>query len=116
MSYIFCGCQNLNKIKMSYTFITKKVVNFYGMFGEYENIKYLDLSSFDTKNANIMTGMFCRCYNLKKINFSSSFNTKNVTNMSGMFSQCESLETLDLSSFDTKKVVIMSACFMNVII
>jgi len=113
MSYMFCGCKNLNKIKMSYTFITKKVVNFYGMFGECENIEYLDLSSFDTENANIMTGMFCRCYNLKIINFSSSFNTKNVINMSGMFSQCESLETLDLSSFDTKKVVIMSGMFLE---
>ena len=113
MSYMFCGCKNLNNIKMSDTFTIKNVSNLYGMFGECENIEYLNLSSFDTENTNIMTGMFCRCYNLKTINFSSSFNTKNVINMSGMFSQCESLEKLDLSSFDTSKVVIMSGMFLE---
>ena len=62
MSYMFCGCKKLNNLKISSAFNTKKVINFYAMFGEYENLEYLDLSFFETKNAKIMTAMFSRCY------------------------------------------------------
>ena len=51
--------------------------------------------------------MFCEYNKLKKLNF-TSFNTKKVENMSSMFDSCENIKKLDLSSFNTKNVVDMS--------
>lgn len=33
-----------------------------------EQIEVLDLSTWDTSNVENMETMFCRCYNLKKLN------------------------------------------------
>ena len=46
-----------------------------------------------------MNQMFYNCNNLKELNL-SSFNTKNVKDMSQMFWDCHSLINLDFSSFD----------------
>ena len=43
----------------------------------------------------------------------SSFDTKNATNMKGMFYGCTSLINLDISSFDTKDVIKMNDLFYD---
>ena len=69
------------------------------MFCYCENLKNLDLSSFNTENVIGMRLLFCRCYNLNSINL-SSFDFKNVTDIECMFYCCCNLEFLDLSLFN----------------
>ena len=82
------------------------------MFYDCKNIIDIDLSSFNTKNANDMRSMFAHCSKITNLNL-SSFNTENVTNMSCMFSYCSDLININLSSFNTKKVIDMDAMFWS---
>lgn len=50
-----------------------------------------------------MNSAFANCNQLKQVNV-KSFNTSSVTNMNSMFSGCENLESIDVSNFDTKNV------------
>ena len=47
--------------------------------------------------------MFSSCDELKELNI-SSFDTTQVTDMSDMFTYCSELKELNLSSFNTKNV------------
>ena len=49
-----------------------------------------DISKWDTEKVTDMSGMFCDCQQIKKIN-TSNWNTSNVTDMSYMFDGCTSL-------------------------
>ena len=57
-----------------------------------------------------MQEMFSGCNALTSLDL-SSFDTSKVTIMSNMFSSCNALTSLDLSNFDTSKVTIMSGMF-----
>lgn len=77
-----------------------------------DQIEILDLSTWDTSNVEDMLRMFCRCYNLKKLNI-QNFNTSKVKSMVCMFCYCQSLEKLDLSNFDTSNVTDMEDMFWD---
>ena len=94
------------------TFNTSNVTIMSGMFFYCAKLTELDLSSFDTSNVTDMSSMFQLCLFLKTLNV-SSFNTSNVTNMAGMFKECYSIEALDLSSFDTSNVTDMHQMFSH---
>ena len=49
--------------------------------------KKLNLTNFNTNNAEDMSYMFHRCSSLKELNL-TNFNTTNVTNMREMFHRC----------------------------
>ena len=59
------------------------------MFYNCQNIKYIDLSKFNTLNVLNMKNMFYGCTNLKGIKLSLLFNTRNVISMEKMFTNCE---------------------------
>ncbi len=48
------------------------------MFDSCKSLEYLDLSNFDTSNAEYMQGMFVRCSKLKEIKGINNFNTSRV--------------------------------------
>ena len=54
-----------------------------------QELKYLDLSSFNTSNVTDMGFMFNGCKNLKEIKGINNFKTNNVNNMSTMFQECK---------------------------
>ena len=110
-SCMFYKCNNIKDIDLS-SFDTKNVVNMSCMFSNCNKLKEIDLSSLNTENVTNMSAMFADCNNLKSLDL-SSFNTENVKDMSCMFSNCEKLKEIDLSSFDTKNVINMSAMFAN---
>ena len=74
------------------------------MFSCCKNLKFLDLSSFDTKNVTNMNDMFSNCSNLINLDL-SSFDLQNVNDMNSMFYGCSKLNILRIVSFDTKNVV-----------
>ena len=69
------------------------------MFSGWRNITTLDLSMFNTEDANSLSSMFCDCVNLESVNL-SSFNTSNVHDISSMFQNCRNLKSINLSSFN----------------
>ena len=101
MNSMFSGCKRLKEIKGLNHFNTNKVTDMNGMFLSCSEIRYLDLSSFDTSNVIKMIEMFSKCENIKQIKGLNKLITNNVIYMQGMFSSCSGLEYLDLSNFDT---------------
>ena len=73
------------------------------MFSWDKNLEIINLFSFNIENICDMSYMFIYCENIKNIDL-SSFNKvfENIPDMGYMFSNCHNLETLDLSSIDTK--------------
>ena len=85
------------------------------MFQSCNELKYLDLSNFNTSNVTEMGFMFNKCHKLKQIKGINNFNTLKVTNMNSMFQECNELENLDLSNFKHQKLLIWDICFIHVI-
>ena len=81
------------------------------MFQECNELKYLDLSNFNTSNVNNMEWMFNECFKLKEIKGINKFNTNKVTKMKAMFQNCIELEYLDLYNFNTSNVIDMGWMF-----
>ena len=80
------------------------------MFYNCENIRNINLTSFDSQKVTDMNHMFSRCFNLLSINL-LRLNTISLTNMSSMFSNCQSLKSIDLSAFNTENVTNMEEMF-----
>ena len=117
-AYWFDYCWKLRVITGLNKLNTSNVTDMRYMFclGDYsmpnEDLKSLDLSSFNTANVTSMAGMFECCYGLTSLDV-SNFNTAKVTSMSGMFYGCQSLTSLDLSSFNTANVTEMGGMFRS---
>ena len=109
-----------------------------GLFANFENATYFDLSGLDTSGVKEMSEMFRWCKNMTGVDLTgvdtsqttnmlnmfaycgslsaldvTGFDTSKVTDMSGMFQSCDSLKTLDVTHFDTSKVTSMSDMFRN---
>ena len=100
---LFARFANVTEITFNDCFYTNPAVDFTQMFSENYFLTELDLSSFNTSNAETMEGMFEVCARLERINV-TSFDTSKVRNMSKMFDQCRCLKEIDLTSFDTSNV------------
>ncbi len=101
--------QNIKSIDLS-SYNTKNIINMSSMFEEKNtsNTYELDLSNFDTSNVTSMNGMF---YNSQATTLDvSNFDTSNVTNMRAMFHGCKT-PIINVSSFNTSSVTDMSYMF-----
>lgn len=107
MDYMFEGFSG-KELDLS-EFYTEEVFSMVGMFYGCNNIRKLDLSSFDTSKVNYMDWLFANS-SFDSINL-NSFNTSNVRNMDFMFMNCERLYALDLSSFNTENLGSMGSMF-----
>ena len=111
MEGLFRGCENLKALDLS-TFDTSHVENMKWMFFRCGKLKELDLGRFNTSQVKTMAGMFANCFQLKKLNL-LNFRTGQVRDMENMFFYCRNLIRLNLSSFDTRKVENMSRMFLG---
>jgi len=71
----------------------------YGLFREFEKIKIIDITGWNTRKFNHMNCMFLDCYDLEKIIGIENLNVSNVSYFGGMFKGCYSLKSLDLSKW-----------------
>ena len=111
MEGMFRGCENLKALDLS-TFDTSHVENMKWMFFRCGKLKELDLGRFNTSQVKTMAGMFANCFQLKKLNL-LNFRTGQVRDMENMFFYCRNLIRLNLSSFDTSQVENMSHMFVG---
>ena len=82
------------------------------MFNSAKNLKWLDISNFNTYIVNDFRQLFGYCGALTSLNL-SNFNTSKATNIGAMFSNCSGLTSLDLSNWDTSKVELMNGMFQK---
>ncbi len=115
MEGMFYNCQILKEIKGLNKIKTNKVIFFDEMFAFCFELKYLDLSGFDTSNVDDMSLMFYECKTLEKIKGLDEFNTSKVTDMEGMFSFCFELKYLNLSILIPQILLIWKLCFIDVL-
>ncbi len=67
MTFILDNCYKIKDKKEINKYKKNKVVEMSGMFEECKELKYLDLSNFDTSKVESMTHMFLNCHKLKEI-------------------------------------------------
>ena len=111
----FASMENLTSIVDIQYLNTDSVHNMQFMFGGCSKLKNIDLSHFKTDSVNYndgMSGMFMFCpFEVLDI---SSFNTKNVTVMSGMFAHCPNLKTIFVGDgWSTESVILGDGMFLN---
>ena len=96
MSRMFSGCSELEELDI------RNVVDMSGLFSYCNNLRYIDLSSFNTKKVKDMSEMFKYCKVLKHIDV-NRLDTSRVKDTSEMFNHCESLNSLYLEHFNKSK-------------
>ena len=80
------------------------------MFDRMSKLQTIDLSGFDTSEAENMARMFSNSPELKSLDF-SGFNTGKVKDFTYTFYDAKSIESLDLSMFDTSSATTMYGMF-----
>ena len=109
IAFMFNSAKNLKWLDIS-NFNTYIVDDFRQLFGYCGALTSLNLSNFNTSKATNIGAMFSGCKGLTSLDL-SHFNTSKVTNMDYMFSECSGLTSLDLSNWDTSKVELMNDMF-----
>lgn len=120
-SYLFYNFKNLQSINFNDNFDTSNATTMRGMFYFCQNIKTLDLSSFDTRNVTNMSDMFLMFHpdgyilgnNLTSIIFGDNWTTENVTSITQMFTGCNKLTELDVTDWNTSNVISMASTFAH---
>lgn len=109
-SGLFKNFSKLTEIQGLELLNTSNVTNMHGMFEGCDELKSIDISSFDTSNVEDMSYLFSECESITSINL-TNLDTSNVKDMSHMFYLCTEIGNIDISSFDTTNVTDMSAMF-----
>ena len=99
MTNMFKNCRVLEYVNFG-NIDTSSVTSMENMFFN-TNLKYLDLSKFNTLTVSNMNKMFAESKNLLYLNL-NNFQTNQVTKMTKMFYNCKSLQFLNLYSFIEK--------------
>lgn len=86
-----------------------------GVFENYYQLKNIDLTGWDTSNANTLQALFYHCRNLEEVNL-GGINTSNCTTFESMFDGCTSLKTVDVSCLDTGKAITLREMFRDCIL
>lgn len=113
-SYMFSNLAELEEIVNLKSVNTADVDNMSFMFYlngcQYEKLKAIDLSNFNTENVTTMRSMFNGCGHITELNL-STFNTQNVEDMQYMFYKCAKIKELDIAHFKTENCTNLSYTF-----
>ena len=110
-SFLFANCRQVKKISGLSSLKVDNVTTMEGMF-EMNSLEELDISGWNTKNVQNMTGMFYYNFDLKEIKGISDIDTSNVTTMDDMFRFDKKLE-LPTLEWNTSKVTTMDCMFSH---
>ena len=111
-SFMFSGCDNVKSINLS-TFDSSSVTNMRYMFSKCHYLEEIILDNLKTENVTDMNHMFNKCSSLKTITFPSSFDTTSLTNMECMFNGCLMLTKIDFNNFKIDNVTNMKGLFLR---
>jgi surface protein len=103
MGRMFYRCSSLKYIDLS-SFNTKSVEGFYEMFYDCDSLESLDLSHFKFDCVDFIDDMFSGCTNLKYLNVRgwdiSKAGRTSGEGINSVFSGCTSLTSLDLTGWN----------------
>ena len=108
---MFHFCYELKFVNVS-SFDTSKITRMSDMFSECKSLTSLNLSNFNTSLVNYFGYIFNNCSSLESLDL-SNFDTSSTTQMMNMFSGCSKLKYLNINNFNTSKVNNMSNLFYN---
>lgn len=107
---LFKDCGDLKEVNFNGAFHTEEAESMTDMFYKCYELEKVDLQNLNTSNVKSMYQMFRECASLKTLDL-SKMDTSKVESMYCMFSTCQKLEELDLSSFNTANVTNMGYMF-----
>lgn len=115
-SYAFAEFYYVTAINGLNILDTSKSVNMNHIFYRDMNLTHLDVSGWDTRNAENMEylfGAYKTAYSMKlqEIKLGDNFDTSKVTSFFGMFENCKELITVDTSNWNTSNVINTSWMF-----
>ena len=114
MSYLFCCCDELEKIPNISYWNTSNVEDMSNMISycfKIESLPYL--SKWDTRKVKNMSHMFAGNFALKYFPDISNWNTAKVENMEHMFAYSGIYELPDISKWDLSSILNMSYMFSH---
>ena len=111
-SYLFSGCDNIKSINLS-SFDSSSVTNMRYMLSKCHYLEEIILDNLKTENVTDMNHMFNKCSLLKTIKFPSSFNTKSLKDIECMFNCCIVLKNIDFNNFTIDNVTNMKGLFLR---
>ena len=113
---LFHSCENITEINFV-SFDTSVLDNGgYDMgyiFKGCSSLISVNLSSIDTKNANLMDYMFSDCLSIRSINL-GNFNTSSVSRFEYMFNNCSNLEYINLENFTDSRSININNMFNGI--
>ena len=109
-SYMFCGCENLEKLDVSY-FNTNNSKSFGYMFCVCSKLKEINVSKFKTTNCENINHMFYDCFSLESIDM-LNWDMKNINNIDYLFRDCKSLKNIKMN-FNNNENLLFNSTFKN---
>ena len=100
MGWMFNKCHKLKEIKGIKNFKNYQLKEILGMFGECNELEFIDLSNFDISNVEDLAGMFKECHKLRQIKGINNFKFYKNIKINDMFKGCSELKDLDLSDYN----------------
>ena len=113
MKYLFYNCYDLISIEFNEAFDSSHVLCMYYMFGNYNSLEKINISSFNTLLVTDMFGMFEGLDSLTSLNL-SNFESKNLYSIQKMFASSGKLNFIDISSFVTDYYYLFSSTFSGI--
>ena len=111
MNGMFNNYYELESLDLS-NFDTSKVIDFKKMFAHCKKLKQIKgINKFITSQAININGMFLNCNELIYLNV-SNYDTRNVKDMEYVFYNCKNLRFLNLSNFSLKEECITERMFL----
>ena len=112
MSYLFCCCEELEKLPDISSWNTSNVIDMSNMFSYCGKLEYLpDISNWDTSNVINMSHMFANGWKIKELPDISKWDTSKVKNMEHIFTRCGFNNIPNISKWETSNLSNISYMF-----
>ncbi len=111
MAKLFAKCTGLRTANMNAN--TAKITDMSYLFYGCEALEKLDLSAWDTANVTTMKAMFSNCTKLKKLIGYENWDTHSLRSIAYMFNTTEQLKDVDLSRWTLAQLENSGWCFQN---
>lgn len=99
LSGAFSGRYKLHDLKLPHD-LSSSCTNLSSCFANCRELKYLNLTGWDTSKVTTTANMFDGCYHLVEIKGIENFDVSSCVNISKMFNNCNDIQKLNLSSWE----------------
>ena len=109
---VYANCDKMLTAEFTPLFNLSNAKSFNSMFSGCYQLRYIDVSAFDTRSLETASRMFTNCYQLTSIDI-SMWNFTKVYDLSEMFSHCYKLTSVDFSKIRVPKLSNADGMFVH---